>query len=157
MINGMINNIQPTQQVFSIDRSQNQSAWEMIRPLISQALDCLGLDLTGLSLSGVTACHIYINCPIEGQPKLEMAWKMANGGEIERKWEVGPERQAFQDRVVSYITHPDILGFIWQFSPVHNTKDVYRLVAEIHNALQARKEEQEESQGDGTKLPENHY
>ena len=124
------------------------------------ALYDLGLDLTGLSLSGVTACYIYIDCPIEGQPKPGMAWKMANGSEIERKWEIGPERQAFQDRVVSYITHPDILGFIpaeGQFSPVHNTKDMYRLVAEIHNALQARKEEQEESQGDGTKLPENHY
>ena len=148
IINGMINNIQPTQQAFIIDCSQNQSKWVMIKPLISQALDGLGLDLTGLSLSGVTACYIYINCPIEGQPILEMAWKMASGSEIERKWEVGPERQAFQNRVVSYITHPDILGFIPaenQFSPVQNTKDAYKLVEEIYNALQARKEEQEES------------
>ena len=149
-----------------IDQRPHQSAWEMIRPLLTQALDGLGLDLLGLDLSGVTSCHIWLgdfddDCrPINLPHQWRLKLNMANSREIQGGLGVGPESQAFRESLVSYITHPDILGFNLeegQYSPVRNNEDVKRLAREIHDALQARKEEQEKSQGDGTRLPENHY
>ena len=72
----------------------------------------------------------------------------------------GQASQAFQESLVSYITHPDILGFnpeAGQFSPVFTPQDVSRLAEEIHTALQARKEAQEEAHGDGPELPPGEY
>ena len=159
---------------FHIDRRQNQSGWETIRPLLSQAFDGYGLDISKLDLSAVAACHIWfdneddhdflseweepISLPL-GEWRLRLT--MENGQRIQGWLGVGsPEGQAFGESLVSYITHPNILGFNLeegQYSPVRNNEDVRRLAKEIHDALQARKEEQEKSQGDGPKLPENYY
>ena len=162
------------EHTFHIDQRQNQSGWEMIRPLLSQALYGCGLDISKLDLSAVAACHIWfddeddhdflskweepISLPL-GEWRLRLT--MENGQRIQGGLEVGrPKGQAFGESLVSYITHPNILGFNLeegQYSPVRDKEDVKRLAKEIHDALQARKEELEESQGDGPKLPENYY
>ena len=159
---------------FHIDRRQNQSGWETIRPLLSQTFDGYGLDISKLDLSAVAACHIWfddeddhdflskweepMSLPL-GEWRLRLT--MENGQRIQGWLGVGsPEGQAFGESLVSYITHPNILGFNLeegQYSPVRDKEDVKRLAKEIHDALQARKEELEESQGDGPKLPENYY
>ena len=149
-----------------IDQRPHQSAWEMIRPLLTQALDGLGLDLLGLDLSGVTSCHIWLgdfdddSRPINLPHQWRLKLNMANSREIQGGLGVGPESQAFRESLVSYISHPDILGFTpeaGQFSPVQDNQDVPRLVGEIQDALQARKEAKEKSQGDCPKLPPGHY
>ena len=49
------------EHTFHIDQRQNQSGWEMIRPLLSQALYGCGLDISKLDLSAVAACHIWFD------------------------------------------------------------------------------------------------
>ena len=153
------------QYILQIDQRPNETAWEMIRPLISQALDGLGLDFAGIDLSGVTSCRIWLGERYCGDnPTNPNQWRLklnlANGREIQGGLGVGPESQVFRESLVSYLTHPNILGFklkAGQFSPVQDNQDVNRLVGEIQDALQARKEAQEKSQGDGPKLPPGRY
>ena len=147
-----------------IDQRANETAWEMIRPLISQALDGLGLDFAGIDLSGVTSCRIWFERCCGDNPTNPNQWRLklnlANGREIQGGLGVGPESQVFRESLVSYLTHPNILGFkleAGQFSPVQEDQDVNRLVGEIQDALQARKEAQEKSQGDGPKLAPGRY
>ena len=144
-----------------IDQRTNETAWEMIRPLISQALDGPGLDFAGIDLSGVTSCRIWLGERSQSNPnQWRLKLNLANGREIQGGLGVGPESQVFRESLVSYLTHPNILGFklkAGQFSPVQDNQDVNRLVGEIQDALQARKEAQEKYQGDGPKLPPGRY
>ena len=131
----------------TINIYQRQNAWERIRPLVLQALDGLGLDFTGWTR--VTFCHI---------DHLGNQWHLL----LENQRQTlgtplgAPESQAFRDSLVSYLTHPDILGFTpepGQFSPVQVHEDLLRLLGEIKDALQSTKE----ASGDGPKLPPGHY